>query len=162
MQLLQHKPATVKNYVNRRVDWGVRDRQLVKQFLVIEAESCEVLELPRRSRAWFCNQLGVKSLVEKKLNKLPLCNAFFIRYSESIEEYQTRRLACIMAELTQRNEHIRPVCEIERFAGLSRQRSRKPAREILRMDIPAWQRIESVPVERTPKSDWSDQYQKMV
>ena len=35
---------------------------------------------------------------------------------------------------------LRPVCEIERLAGLSRARCRKPAREILRLDIPAWQR----------------------
>ena len=160
--LLQHNPTPVKNYVNKRVDWVLRDRQLVKQFLTIEAKSFEVLELPRRSRAWFCNQLGVKSLVEKRLDSLPLCNEFFIRYAESIEEYQTRRLACIMAELEQKNEHLRPVCEIERLAGLSRQRSRKPAREILRMDIPTWQRTESFSAERSPSINWYNSYQKLV
>ncbi len=67
-----------------------------------------------------------------------------------------------MAELKQRNEHLRPVCEIERLAGLSRQRSRKPAREILRLDIPAWQRPEAVADRYATYGYWKDKYQKTV
>ncbi len=51
----------------------------------------------------------------------------FDRYSESVEEYQTRRLSRVMVQLIECNNVLRPVCEIERLAGLSRARSRKPA-----------------------------------
>lgn len=141
--LSNHKPPTVKNYQNNRVDWRKRDLQIVKQLIYIKNEVEEVLDGPRHSKSWFSLSIGQKSLIEKKLSKMPLCSLFFARYSETIEEYQIRRLTRIMVQLIEHKDILRPVCEIERLAGLSRERSRKPAREVLRLDIPAWQRLEA-------------------
>jgi hypothetical protein len=147
--LNKNKPAAVQNYVNNRVDWNSRDRRFVKQMLRIENGLIDQLAGPRRSRNWYAKQINKISLLQKRLNNLPLCGLFFDKYSESIEEYQTRRLAYVMDHLIDKNDYLRPICEIERDAGLSRKRSRKPAREILRLDIPAWQRIKQVSFEYT-------------
>ncbi|WP_228761211.1 TnsD family Tn7-like transposition protein [Vibrio gigantis] len=136
-----HKPKRASNYQNYRVDWQVRDRQIVKALLSIKNETEGRIHAPRHSKSWFASKIAKKSLIEKKLYKLPLCSLFFDRYSESVEEYQTRRLSRVMVQLIECNDVLRPVCEIERLAGLSRARSRKPAREILRLDIPTWQRV---------------------
>ncbi|MEZ9134367.1 TnsD family Tn7-like transposition protein [Vibrio sp. 10N.286.52.B1] len=136
-----HKPKRSSNYQNYRVDWQVRDRQIAKALLSIKNETEGRIHDPRHSKSWFASKIAKKSMIEKKLYKLPLCSLFFDRYSESVEEYQTRRLSRVMVQLIECNNVLRPVCEIERLAGLSRARSRKPAREILRLDIPAWQRV---------------------
>ncbi|MCL9775375.1 TnsD family Tn7-like transposition protein [Vibrio methylphosphonaticus] len=140
--LNSHKPPPIKNYKNKRVDWHVRDLELVKKLIAIKNITEENLYDVRHSKSWFSTRIGCKSLLEKKIHNLPLCRLFFDRYSESVEEYQTRRLSRVMVQLIDDKDILRPVCEIERLAGLSRTRSRKPAREILRLDIPAWQRAE--------------------
>ena len=138
--LNSHKPQPIKNYINKRVNWHERDLHLVKRLIAIKNLTEENLDDQRHSKSWFSSRLGRKSLLEKKIHKLPLCRLFFDRYSESVEEYQTRRLSRVMVQLFECKDILRPICEIERLAGLSRARSRKPAREILRLDIPAWQR----------------------
>lgn len=138
--LNKHKPDLVTNYQNNRVDWRLRDLLLVKELIKTKNRADDRMEDPRHSKSWFASSIEQKSLVEKKLYKLPLCSLFFDRYSESIEEYQIRRLSRVMVQLIENKDFLRPSCEIERLAGLSRTRSRKPAREILRLDIPAWQR----------------------
>lgn len=139
--LAMNKPKRLKYLSNYRVDWKQRDKKLVKALLRIEHKLIYQLTGPRRSKHWYSMQINKLSLIDKKLEKLPLCGLFFDRYSESIEEYQTRRLACVMDHLIENKDYLRPICEIERDAGLSRQRSREPARQILRLDIPAWQSI---------------------
>ncbi|MGR5119864.1 TnsD family Tn7-like transposition protein [Vibrio astriarenae] len=136
-----HKPKRASNYQNYRVDWQARDRQIAKELLSIKNLAEGRIYDPRHSKSWFALKIAKKSLIDKKLYKLPLCSLFFDRYSESVEEYQTRRLSRVMVQLIECKDILRPICEIERLAGLSRARSRKPAREILRLDIPAWQRV---------------------
>ncbi|HHX8337608.1 TnsD family Tn7-like transposition protein [Vibrio alginolyticus] len=137
-----HKPLPLYKYKNKRVNWHKRDLQLVRALLGVKNKADNELKGPRHSKSWFTSNASCKSLIEKKLHKLPLCSLFFDRYIESVEEYQTRRLCRVMVQLIEHKDIKRPVCEIERLAGLSRQRSRKPAREVLRLDIPAWQRAE--------------------
>ncbi|WP_435248443.1 TnsD family Tn7-like transposition protein [Vibrio sp. nBUS_14] len=142
--LNKHKPDLVTNYQNNRVDWRLRDLLLVKKLIKTKNRADDRVEDPRHSKLWFASSIEQKSLVEKKLYKLPLCSLFFDRYSESIEEYQIRRLSRVMVQLIEHKDILRPMCEIERLAGLSRTRSRKPAREVLRLDIPAWQRAQAL------------------
>lgn len=142
--LSMHKPEHVYNYKNSRVDWAARDLRLVKKLIHIKNNAEDRLEDPRHSMSWFSSKIDQKSMTEKKRYKLPLCSLFFDRYSESIEEYQIRRLSRVMVQLIEHKDILRPMCEIERLAGLSRTRSRKPAREVLRLDIPAWQRAQAL------------------
>jgi len=139
--LNSHKPEYNANYLNKRVDWISRDLKLVKRLIKINNIAESKLDDPRHSKSWFASTIKCKSLIEKKLHKLPLCHLFFDRYTESIEEYQIRRLTRVMIQLIENKDILRPVCEIERLAGLNRKRSRKPALEILRLDIPTWQKI---------------------
>ena len=138
--LNSHKPEHTANYLNKRVDWINRDLKLVKVLIQIKNISEDKLEDPRHTKSWFASMIKCKSLIEKKLHKLPLCHLFFDRYTESIEEYQIRRLTRVMVQLIEVKDIAKPIYEIERLAGLSRQRARKPVLEILRLDIPAWQR----------------------
>jgi hypothetical protein len=142
--LNHHKPDHVSNYLNSRVDWPRRDLEIVKKLIQIKNTSECKLNDPRHSKSWYSSKIQCKGLIEKKLYKFPLCRLFFERYSESVEEYQIRRLTRVMIQLFEHKDILRPVCEIERLAGLSHQRSRKPAREVLRLDIPSWQRDETV------------------
>lgn len=143
--LNQNKPNTIKSYVNNRVDWQKRDLFIIKQLIRINNSLIYNFKGPRRSRAWFCNQVNIKSLVDSHLNKLELCRKFFIKYAESIDEYQTRRVVNVMFELIQKNNNGMPVCEIEKRSGLSIQRSRAVTRQILKLDIPTWQSFKKFP-----------------
>jgi hypothetical protein len=142
--LNSHKPEQKVSYLNKRVDWISRDLKLVKKLIKINNIVANKLDDPRHSKLWFASTIKCKGLIEKKLHKLPLCHLFFDRYTETIEEYQIRRLTRVMIQLIENNDFLRPVCEIERLAGLSRKRSRKPVREVLRLDIPTWQRAEAL------------------
>ncbi|MCW8885818.1 MAG: TnsD family Tn7-like transposition protein [Motiliproteus sp.] len=144
----KNRPQALLNTPSNRVDWGLRDRALVRQMLKIEYQLRFTLEGPRRSRKWFARQVGRVSWIDKKFDKLPFCKAFFVAYAESIEEYQTRRIAAAMVRLRQsprfRDEGI-ATHVVERASGLSKERCRQPAREILRLDLKAWQRPSFIP-----------------
>ncbi len=137
--LNQNKPEKVANYVNSRVDWQARDRKLVRQLMVVMLSQELSLEGPRKSRCWYANVLGVKSMLEKHLNKLPKVSLFFSKYAESVEEYQCRRLARVLADLVLQNKQLIPICEVEKYAGLSEQRNTTAARRILSESVSAWQ-----------------------
>jgi hypothetical protein len=127
------------NYVNSRIDWQARDNKLVRQLMTILLSNEFELEGPRRSRSWYSNQLGIKSMIEKHLDKLPKVSLFFSKYAETVEEYQCRRLARVLADLISKNEQLIPICEVERYAGLSEQRKTTAARRIVSESVSAWQ-----------------------
>ncbi|WP_180980441.1 TnsD family Tn7-like transposition protein [Vibrio diazotrophicus] len=133
---IQHSLAHVKKrHVDRRVDWAKRDRELVKKLLSVENRSYLDLFLPRKSRPWYAKQINASNLIPDKLAKLPLCHCFLNRYQESVEEYQLRRLLAIVVDKLNHGQAIPPIYELERSAGLSKERIREPAKEVLRMDI---------------------------
>ena len=107
--------------VNNRVDWHLRDRQLVRCLIKIHFLSENHPVHQRMSATWLLNQLPHKNSVAKKLHKLPLTQLFLVRYAESVTEYQLRRIAQFIVE--SREKHI----EIKRWSlfrkvGLSDQR----------------------------------------
>lgn len=75
--LNKHKPDLVTNYQNNRVDWRLRDLLLVKKLIKTKNRADDRVEDPRHSKLWFASSIEQKSLVEKKLYKLPLCSLFF-------------------------------------------------------------------------------------
>ncbi|MHA2938399.1 TnsD family Tn7-like transposition protein [Vibrio sp. RC27] len=120
----------------RRIDWAKRDRKLVKQLVRVEQKSYFDLSLPRKSIPWFAKQINATNLIPDKLTKLPLCHCFMYRYQETVDEYQVRRLLAIVADFLNHGQAIPPIYELERSAGLSKERIREPAKEILRVEIP--------------------------
>lgn len=143
-----HKPEKVNAERPAKVDWRKRDRMIVRELLAIERTVWQDLKGSRRSKNWYGKQVAGGKILEKKLSKLPLCQAFFIRHAETVDEYQTRRLACIFARLVLNNEWLTPIHEIERLAGLDQKKCRMAGREILEKNIPAWQFSGPIPFRR--------------
>lgn len=143
--LASRKPEKVSAERPSKVDWGKRDRMIVRELLAIERTVWQDLEGPRRSQNWYGKQVASGKILEKKLSKLPLCQAFFIRHAETIDEYQARRLACIFVRLVLNNEWLTPTYEIERIAGLDKRKCRDAGRYILERIIPAWQVSPQIP-----------------
>lgn len=134
---IQYSLAHVKKRrIDRRVDWDKRDRELVQKLIRIEKKTYLDLFLPRKSRPWYAKQINATNLIPDKLRKLPLCNCFFNRYQESVDDYQLRRLLAIVVDKLNHGQAIPQIYELERSAGLSKERIRGPAKEILRVDIP--------------------------
>ncbi|MDR5899455.1 TnsD family Tn7-like transposition protein [Halomonas vilamensis] len=141
--LEHHKPAKKKKMHRARIDWAKRDRSIVRELLSIERSVWLGLEGPRRSRSWYCKQV-TRSCLERKLDKLPLCRAFFVRYTETVDEFQARRLACIFSQCILNGRGRIPVYELERMVGLKPQTCRDVGRQILERDIRGWQADEKV------------------
>lgn len=99
-------------------DWQTRDKQLVAQLIKINDQCSEQLDTPRKSKNWFLKQLKNSASLGKNMHRLPLCNLFFLRYVETVSEYQIRRITSILTK----NLNIKFLSrwEIERLAGLNR------------------------------------------
>jgi hypothetical protein len=91
------KHQQVRSTPQQKADWRQRDLMIVRR-LFRALPSIEInSSAPRLSANYLLSQLNNKSTVEKNLDKLPLVKSFLQRYSETITEYQLRRLsnACI-------------------------------------------------------------------
>lgn len=143
--LRSHKPRKINSKTRAKVDWPRRDRTIVRGLIAIERSVWQDLEGARRSKGWYCKQVADRKILEKKLDKLPLCRAFFIRYTETVDEHQARRLACIFSSLVLQNKWRIPIYEIERMAGLNPKKCREAGRKILERVIPAWQVSPEIP-----------------
>jgi hypothetical protein len=133
--LQDHLPTRIRNDVGRQINWRKRDIDIVKTLIKIRNKSYDNLNLPRMTQTWFITQTNVSWGIVNHLNKLPLCRSFFVKYSESIDEYQIRRVLAIIASYINSHEPLPKLYEIERIAGLSKKRSRKAVKHILRMDF---------------------------
>lgn len=104
---------------NSCVDWRERDRALVRLLIKISKETEENLSSPRKSCSWFLSQLPHRASVERHLGQMPLCRAFLNRYTESVGEYQIRRLTKVMLEdavagISSRRWELEKRCGLER------------------------------------------------
>lgn len=106
---------------NSHIDWRARDRKLVRLLIRIGRDSEEDLSVPRRSRNWFLQQLPHRASVEHHFDQLPLCRTFLGRYTESVGEYQIRRLTAAMLEDVQTGIPSRR-WELEKRCGLEKSR----------------------------------------
>lgn len=138
--LQKHIPARAGSSAGRSINWKKRDRDLVKKLIRIRNQSDENLGLPRMTQTWFIAQANVSWGVESHLTKMPLCNSFFVKYAESIDEYQIRRVLAIMVDCIKSRKAIPRAYEIERTAGLNKHRSRPAVRLVLDLDLKAFSR----------------------
>jgi len=120
-------------YENKRVNWHLRDKTNVKILVGVRDQLEAELTAPRQSKQFFINCLPSPSTAEKNLDKLPLTNAFLNRYSETVTEYQFRRLATVSIK---HQPDSLPRWKLLRLSGLSDERLTKLAAQFL------------------PKNDW--------
>lgn len=139
-----HKPRPMARKRLSKVDWVARDKQAVRELLRLEHSLHFELNGPRRSVAWYMRQSCFCSDLQKKLHLLPLCQAFLSRYAESVDEFQTRRIAAVLVGFLDDGRRDIKRHEVERACGLSEQRCREPARQILRNEIAHWSGIEEI------------------
>jgi len=132
--LMHNLPPPIKRNVGRVVDWRQRDIELVKQLIRIRNASDENYTLPRKTRSWFIDQTNIRWGIGRHLGKLPLCREFFIRYTESVTEYQLRRVLVTILDAVFKDEPLPRSYEIERIAGLSARRCKGLVREVVRSD----------------------------
>lgn len=144
LMIINEKNKGSINYINYRVDWSQRDRRIAKELLSIINTLEQDLSLPRYSRAYLLKKLTPRTTIEKNLHRLPRTLALLERYSESIDEYQVRRLTRTIILLLQRKEPAKPWLLL-REAGLSPERMthsvNKLFEEILKHD--SWRKIQT-------------------
>ncbi len=114
-----HHSKHIQNGIKH--DWLKRDRLYVRQLINIKNTLIWDLDSPRRSSNWWLNQTETSSTVEKNLDKLPLVSTFLARYSESVSDYQIRRLTRVYISRISQGVSLSDWI-ILREAGLSEQR----------------------------------------
>lgn len=91
--LLENSPAKVKQENNlTRVNWHERDLQILKEVKVAVAELRNSQKPIRLTLSKIGTTIRHLSLLEKKLHKLPLTKEYIDDVSESLEEFQKRRI----------------------------------------------------------------------
>ena len=121
----------LKKTNNKHIDWHARDRMLVKLLLGLDKQYVDDLESPRRSMTWYIKRLPHSASIEHHLDKLPLCRSFLSRYSESIAEYQIRRLTNRI--INDRNSGCsHKMWELERLCGLSKEKMAEITKDFIR------------------------------
>ncbi|MBF7695300.1 TnsD family Tn7-like transposition protein [Acinetobacter rathckeae] len=105
----------------KKVNWPLRDWQLVRLLFKVFYKSLDDLSLPRQSRNWYLKQLPQHSTVEKNLHRLPLTNKFLDIYSEDVSSYQIRRITRTIIQFKKMNQHPAN-WKLLRHSGLSEKR----------------------------------------
>ena len=126
----QHKLESLASVP--RVDWGQRDRIAVRQLLRIIKRLDSSLDHPRATANWLLKQIPNGTSLAKNLQKLPLVALCLKRYSESVEDYQIRRISQAFIKLKQEGLELRP-WRLLRRATLSKERITKEAQNFLEM-----------------------------
>lgn len=121
--LKEHSPLKKReNQVGSKVDWNLRDEELLKEvFLIVNT----LIELPKPVHinvSRIGKEIGKLSLLEKHIDRLPKTKDYLSRHIETIEEFQIRR-AKWAAEVLKKDKEIIAEWELKRLAGLKDQLS---------------------------------------
>jgi hypothetical protein len=93
-----------KNY---RVNWAKRDFSTAKQLFGVLYNADDIYS-PRQSKRWFLSQLSNSTSIEHNIYRLPKCAAFLNSYSETVDEYQSRRLTQVTIEFSSMKKQAEP------------------------------------------------------
>ncbi len=105
--LLQNTPRSGQiTSVNSRVNWQQRDSAIARQVIRAAKRYQKSDASPRISKKLLAQSAGYLSSIEKHLKLLPITRKVLNKYSESITEYQCRRIDRTVAMLQQNNERI--------------------------------------------------------
>lgn len=110
--------------VNRRVDWSERDDQIL---IKVKRTVTELLEKDPPTRITLSavgKAVNLRSLLEKHLSRLPQTALFLGTNTETVEEFQIRRVVWAARELSRSGKPIR-TWMIMRLAGIKKSCSEK-------------------------------------
>lgn len=120
-----------KKTANKRVDWPQRDRQIARELRRVCENLYDNLRAPHLSKTFLIHQLEHRVTVEKNLHRLPRCLTLLVLYSESITEYQARRLTRAYLSMVGKGQEIKR-WSLLREAGLSDERMTDVVAELLK------------------------------
>ena len=120
-KLKQPKPSI------HRVDWSVRDQEILSQAQSAVRKLRRAKKPVRITIGKVGTTIGLKALLEKHLDKLPETQAYLESVTETIEDYQIRRIEWALKELNSKGEEIKE-WKILRLAGLREDLSDKVKR----------------------------------
>lgn len=101
----------------QRVDWKERDDAIVEKIAEAKEELLVRKEPVRITRSLLGRSIGRLTLLEHYICKLPQTKEFLDCKTESIEEFQLRRLRTIYQDNLEQGHHLRP-WELTRLAGI--------------------------------------------
>lgn len=114
-----------------RVDWQKRDKEYLKRLKNIIHFLNSSQTGPRRSRNFLMKRLGSSSSLEKNMHLLPETARLLEKISESVDQYQIRRLSNTNAVLKDIYDQP-PRWRVLRNSGLSEERLTSSARKYLK------------------------------
>ena len=100
-----------------RVDWNVRDKKILAQAKNVVRQLLKEDKPVRITVGRVGLSLGLKALFDKHLDKLPQTQAYLKSVTETVEDFQIRRVEWAIAELEDRGEEIKE-WKILRLAAL--------------------------------------------
>jgi hypothetical protein len=112
---------------NPRVNWEERDREFLQTLRQLATFLKVNQQGPRRSRAYYLKLLGNLSTLEKNLYLMPYSSSFLTSNTESVAQYQIRRLQTTFDDLRSLFD-LPPRWRLLRNANLSEERLTKQAR----------------------------------
>lgn len=123
----QHHPKPTRK---SRINWRARDNEYVRQLRELNTFVTASREGPRRSRSFWLQRLHAPSTIAKQLPLLPLTSKLIQRYTETVADFQIRRLSSAYAHW---KKYIGqpPRWRLLRDSGLSEQRLTPTARTFL-------------------------------
>ena len=125
------KYALPTKHVNTRVDWKARDKKSAKILRNVIYQIDTNLSMPRVSKSYLLSQLPNSSSIEKNIKRLPRCQIILNKFSESIIEYQARRLTVAILKYKYEGKPLKR-WSLLREAGLSDERIIKVVDSLLR------------------------------
>src|SRR5690606_4427916 len=125
----EHKRPTQPERKSR-INWQARDAEYLRCLQELTTFVTATNDGPRRSHNFWLKNLKAPATLEKQLARLPLTRAFIQRYTETVADFQIRRLENTYADL---KEHMSqpPRWRLLRSSGLSEQRLTPAARTFL-------------------------------
>lgn len=124
----EHK--ALRTNPQQKADWHQRDLVTVRQLRKSLPSSEDIYAGPRLSENHLLVQLHNKSTIEKNLAKLPLVSMFLERYTETVTEYQLRRLTNTCIALYRETGLLKKWIVL-RKSGLSKERLTTDTQKVL-------------------------------
>lgn len=111
-----HKKRIIKN----RIDWKKRDIEILEEVINVVDNLLSIKGKPIRiTTSKIGKEIGKLSLLEKHLDKLPLTKEYLDTHTESVKDFQQRRIKWAINELEKEGEEIKE-WKVMKKAGINK------------------------------------------
>ncbi len=116
-----------------RIDWNQRDNEILEQVKDVVIKLKKIEKPVRITVGTIGKNIGLKALLEKHLDKLPETRKYLQLVTETLEDYQIRRIQWAVKELNSKGEEIKE-WKILRLAGLRKDLSYEVRMYLLKLN----------------------------